>query len=232
MIAMTLLTISQNIAKDAKTEVPSSIIDNSQEIAKQIFQAVRLATTYLLNKWDWQVLQSENDFSSVISTVNYDLPSDYKRLTPDTFFNNTNNREVFISKTPQEWRLLNLNTGSQAKEFFRIRANKTALYPTPTAVNSYTYEYISKNIILDTDGTTTKASWLADTDTGRIDEDLIEFEARWRFLRTRGKEYEEALREARELFDLTTSDDGGRGTIYPNTHRSFNDNVFPQGVTP
>lgn len=229
---MTLLTISQNISKDAKTEVPSTIIDNTQEVAKQIFQAVRLATFYLLENWDWQVLQSENDFNSVVSTKSYDFPSDFNRLIPDTFFNNTNNREVFLVRNPKEWRLLNLTTGSQAKEYFRIRNNQTTLYPTPTAINSYTYEYISKNIILDTDGTTTKSSWVADTDTARIDEDLVELEARWRFLRTRGKEYEEAMLEAREMFNSITAEDGGRGTIYPYTKMYYGYPAFPQEVTP
>lgn len=229
---MTLLTISQNIARDAKTEVPTSIIDNTQEVAKQIFQAVRLATSFLLEEWDWQVLQSENDFNSVILTVNYDIPSDFNRLIPDTFFNSTNNREVFIAKNPKEWRLLNLTTGSQAKEYFRIRANQTAIYPTPTAVNAYVYEYISKNIILATDGTTTKASWTVDSDTARIDEDLVELEARWRFLRTRGKEYEQAQIDARQMFNSITGEDGGRGTIYPKTRRFYGEVAFPQEVTP
>lgn len=228
---MTLLTISQNIAKDAKTEVPTTIIDNTQEVAKQIFQAVRLATKDVFERHDWSALNYDKTFSSVVSQVQYDLPTDFDRIVNGTFFNTTNRREVFLT-TPREWRQLNLNVGVSVIKRYRIRQNKVELFPTPSAIESFTYEYINNKPIYDNDTASAKTDWTKDGDTSLLNEDLIELHGRWRFLRYRGKEYAEAQREAEERLQDVMGRDAGRKTIYPDVPRYGFSNTYLQEIVP
>ena len=103
---MTLLTISKNIAKSTKVDVPSTIIGNASTTARQIFDSVRIATEDLLRAYDWQILQKENSFNSSASTENYDLPSDFDRISNETFWDTTNNEKLIGPVTQAEWRYL------------------------------------------------------------------------------------------------------------------------------
>ena len=58
---------------------------------------------------------------------------------------------------------------------------------------SASVEYVSKNWILDTDGTTGKATWAADTDTLRLPEILYVQGVRWRWKSSKGLEYAEDM---------------------------------------
>jgi hypothetical protein len=228
---MTLLTISQNIAKTTKSDVPSTIIDNTEEIAKQIFEAVRLATKDVFERHDWSILNYDKTFSSVASQVQYDLPSDFDRIANGTFFNTTQRKEVFLT-TPREWRQLNLNVGVSIIKRYRIRQNKVNLFPTPSAVESFTYEYISNLIITDNDLASTKTDWTKDNDTSLLNEDLIELQAIWRFLKFRGKDYAEEQQEAEDRLKDIMGRDAGRKTIYPDIPRYRFTNTFLQEITP
>jgi len=229
---MTLLTISQNIAKTTKSEVPETIIDNTQEIAKQIFQSVRLATKDVFERYDWQVLQYDKSFNSAVGTAQYDLPDDFDRIINTTFFNSTQQREVFMV-TPREWRIFNLNASQSIVIRYRIRQNKTEFTPTPTAIEAFIYEYISNLIILDNNGTTTYTDWQADNDTSLLNEDLIELQATWRFLKIRGKDYAEEQREAEDRLRDVMGRDAGRKRIYPTVpNYTIYNNTLRQEITP
>jgi hypothetical protein len=212
---MTLLTISQNIARDAKTEVPASIINNTQEIAKQILSSVKLSTKDLYERYNWEVLQYEESFNTVALTQSYSLPSDFGRIINGTFFNTTTQREIELI-SPREWRQFQLAANQSVFKKYRIRQNKVFLTPTPSDAEALIYEYISNEIILDTNGSTKYTDWQADTNTCLMDEDMVELGARWRFLRMQGKEYAEAQKEADDRFLLIMGRDAGRKIIYPN----------------
>lgn len=229
---MTLLTIAQNIASDAKTSTPSTIIGNSEEVAKQLLSSIKLSTKDLFEKHNWQVLSYEESFNTVPSQAAYDLPSDFSRISDDTFFNTTNKREVYLI-SPRGWRQESVYVASSLVQKYRIRQNKVEILPTPTAAEGMIYEYISNEVILDTNGSTKYTDWQADTDTCLINEDLVELGARWRFLRMQGKEYAEAKAEFDERFELIMGRDAGRGKVYPrNLFYNRWTSTLPQPITP
>lgn len=212
---MTLLTIAQDILRETKSAViPTTIIGNNQDAAKQVLEALDIAIVNIARSFDWQQLQAEHTFNSVASTQGYNLPSDFDRIIDNTFWNTTRQRNVIGPSTPQEWRILTnaTITGSTANDYFRIRDSQTLLFPTPTAVEGFVYEYIS-NLIVDSSGGTGQTGWQADTDVPNVDEYLVRLDATWRFLGMQGKPYAEKQRE----FDLALAEriarNGGRKTI-------------------
>lgn len=212
---MTLLTIAQDILRETKSSViPSTIIGNNQDAAKQVLEALDIAIVNVARSYDWEELQKEHTFNSVASTEGYNLPSDFDRIIDNTFWNSTNQRSVLGPSTPQEWRILKNSTvtGTTANDYFRIRAGQTLIFPTPTAVESYVYEYIT-DLIVDSSGGTGQTGWQADTDVPNVDEYLVRLDATWRLLNMQGKPYAEKQRE----FDLALAErisrNGGRKTI-------------------
>ena len=111
-------------------------------------------------------------------------------------------------------------TGSTANDYFRIRADQTLIFPTPTAVEGFVYEYIT-DLIVDSSGGTGQTGWEADTDVPNVDEYLVRLDATWRLLNMQGKPYAEKQRE----FDLAllerTSKNGGNKTIVHSNSRGI-----------
>lgn len=213
---MTLLTTSQEILKQTKSAtVPLTIIGNTQSEAVQILQAMSLAVINVSRSYEWQELQKEHTFNSVASTEGYALASDFDRMVNNTFWNTTNSRKVLGPESPQRWRELKNATAStsSANDFFRIRDDETQLYPTPTAVEAYIYEYIS-NLIVESSGGTGQATWAADTDVPTVDEYMVKLNATWLYLKMQGRPYAEEQRE----YDLAVAErasiNGAKKTIY------------------
>ncbi len=220
---MTLLTIAQDILRETKSSViPTSIIGNNQDSAKQVLEALDIAIVNVSRSYDWQELQKEHTFNSVASTEGYDLPSDFDRIIDNTIWNTTKLRTVIGPSTPQEWRILKNSTitGATANDYFRIRAEQTLIFPTPTAIEGFIYEYIT-DLIVDSSGAVGQTGWEADTDVPNVDEYLVRLDANWRLLNMQGKPYAEKQRE----FDLALAErvsrNGGNKTIFHSSNRGI-----------
>jgi len=213
---MSLLTIAQDILKETKAAtIPSTIIGNNQDSAKQVLQALKIATVNISRSFDWQELQKEHTFNSVASTQGYNLPSDFDRVIDNTFWNTTNQRTVIGPTSPKDWRVLTNSTitGATANDYFRTRGGQFLLFPTPTAVEGYVLEYIS-NLIVESSGGSGQTDWIADSDVPVVDDYLVRLDATWRLLKMQGKPYAEEQRELELALAERISRNGGRESVY------------------
>jgi len=211
---MSLLTIAQSILKETKSgSVPTSIIGNTEDVAKQILEVMTLSITELARSFNWQELQKEKTFNTIIATKNYDLPTDFDRFVNNTFWNTTTQHAV-MPVTPEEWRVLNNQgiTGGTGFSYSRIRAGHVVLFPTPAAVEAYIYEYISNLVVLSSSGTG-QSGWLADTDVPAIDAHIVRLDATWRWLKNQGRPYGEEQKVANNAAAERARANGERRTI-------------------
>lgn len=191
---MTILTIvQQGLAQTRAQETLTQLVGNSNETAVRALALVKREVNELRRMHQWQTLVTEAEITTAAGTANYDLPSDYQWAIPATYQDRTNDRHLIGPISPVEWqRLKRDNFISSLSKFFRIQNNDIVIYPTPTAIESLFFEYVSNLVYLDTDGTTTKADITADTDTVRIDEYLVELGFIWRWLKSVGLPFAEA----------------------------------------
>ena len=176
---MTLLTTAQEILKETKSaSIPVTIIGNNSTDAVQVLQALTVSITSLSRSYDWQELQKEETFATVASTQAYALPTDFDRFIDNTFWNVSTQRKVIGPMTPAEWRILTnaTITGGTVGDLFRIRDQKTELFPIPTAIENFIYEYIT-DLIVESSGDTGQVTWLADADVPVIDEYILKLDA-------------------------------------------------------
>lgn len=212
---MTLLTVCQDILRETKSSsIPGTIIGNNDDVAKQIFQAIKTSITDLARNYQWQELQKEYTFSSVVNQAGYNLPSDFDRMIDNTFWNASQNWAMIGGLTPESWRVLknSLLTQAETVEYFRIRGNQIIIHRTPSVVENYVYEYITKNIVKSASNVA-QSEFLADTDNTVIDEYLIRLDTTWRWLKNNGRSYAEEKNMAEKAIAERIKANGSRGTI-------------------
>lgn len=214
---MSLLTIAQSIAKDTKAgEVPSTIINNNNETAKQLLSAIRRATFLMSQAHDWQILIAEYNFNTSNGTSSYSLPSDIDgtRILNNTFWDSTNRRQGVGVLTPQEWQYFKRSSVAQSSinDYYRIRGGNLLIFPTPSSTRTIYYEYV-KNTPVKSSGGTAQTDWAADSDLPYIDSFLIELQAKWIYLSFNGKPYAEAKLEADQYLQTKIGQDGSRRSV-------------------
>lgn len=212
---MTLLTTCQDILNETKSSsVPALIIANNDDVAKQILQVVKNSIIELSRNYQWQELQKEYSFASVVDQANYALPSDFDRFVNDTFWNIDQHRALIGATTPETWRILkdSATLGVGDEEFYRIRGNQVVIHQTPQVVENYIFEYITKNIVKSSAGVQ-QSQFLADSDIPVIDEYILKLDCTWRWLKNNGRAYAEEKNIAERSIAERIKVNGSRGKI-------------------
>ncbi len=194
---MTLLTICQSAADRIGLPRPSAVIASTDQQVRELLAFANQEGIELMKAVNWQELETEHTFTtSAAAAQTSSIPSDWDRFVNDSMFNRTRERKMHGPISAQDWQQRQAySTASAIEYWWRLRGGAILITPTPAAGETIAYEYISENWILDTDGTTTKAAWAADTDTARLPEELIALGVRWRFLKAKGLEWTTAFQE-------------------------------------
>lgn len=222
---MSLLTIIQNALNEiGDTEVPSSIFSNLNPTAVQSLALANRTLKEVAKRTNWGGLSRTETLTMVASQEEYDLPSDFFSLVPETMWNTS---QMLFNQvvSPQEWALLNgISATDTSSIFFRIfrsdsgNGQKIRFFPTPSVADTVTFEYVSDALTQSSGGTLQSDEFLADTDTALLDEDTISLGVKWRFLQSKGFPYAEEMRDYETSLSHAANAEGapvidmGRGT--------------------
>lgn len=195
---MTLLTIVQNVAKEAGFSAPGSVIGNSDDTAVMLLALVNRSGKMLARR-PWARLQTEYTFSLVASQASYAFPTDYATFLDFTFWNRTQYWQMRGSLSPQQWQAYKSGVNSTTpRQRFRVKAGAIYIDPTPSTTDSCVVEYVSKYWVAPTATPTvgSKTEFAVDTDVSILDEAAIEVDTLWRFLNRKGLAYAEEKDQA------------------------------------
>jgi hypothetical protein len=123
--------------------------------------------------------------SLTFSTQDYALPTDFDRMVPQTNWNRSQHWMNLGAKSAQEWEWLNGGAISTAPRFrYRTFGNKLRLFPAPSDVLNFAYEYVSQYWVVPSAGTNpTKARTTADTDFCIFNDSLMTWGLKFYWLR-------------------------------------------------
>ena len=196
---MTILSMCQNVADFTGFERPTSVISNTDPIARQLLALAQREGKQLMRVSDWAILKKEHTFSTSNGTAAYALPSDFDRLVLETSYNRSDNDILTGPISSAEYQLVNhgmATTGTTEK--FRLKAASNALKfeldPTPSSTQTIGFEYVS-NQFCQSSGGSGQAAWAADTDVGILDETTMEMGITWRFKAAHGLDFAEDFRQ-------------------------------------
>lgn len=209
---MSLLTLVQNAADRLGIVRPSTVIGSADQQIRQLLGLAQQEGKELSKRFPWQSLQKEKTITATATeTQSGAIPADFDRFIIDTFYNRTKNRRVLGPMNPQEWQNYKASITTVIFDAFRQRGNSLLLAPTPTADESYAYEYMSTYWVATAaaDTTPAQATWMDDSDVGILSEELMTDGVVWRFLKSKGLDYAEAFRTYEAQVMLAGSIDGG-----------------------
>jgi hypothetical protein len=209
---MTLLTVVSNASKRLGLGAKSSVVSSTDENAIQLLALAQEEGKTLARRHEWQILQTEYTFPTVASTASYALPSDYDRILKETVFNRTTRRRMVGDLTPDQWQQTQASLVTMVNPAFRVRGNLFLISPTPTAAETVAYEYMSKKWC-QSNASVGQVEWLADADTGLLDEELMTLGLIWRYRKAKSLDYGEDMNTYEMEVAKAIMNDGARVRI-------------------
>lgn len=195
---MSLLSLGQAVAQEAGFPTPGQIIGSSDDTAVLILALANRAGNVLAQK-PWERLQKEYTFSLVASQASYPLTAitDLGFFQDYTLWDRTQLWALRGGLSGQEWQRYKSGIlSTRPWQRFRVWQNAIYIDPTPSTTDSMVIEYVSKNWISDSGGTTFRSRFVADADLTLIPEELLIMDVLWRFLARKGLAYAEEKHQA------------------------------------
>lgn len=188
---MTVLTIAQSAASRIGLSKPNSLVSSNGSTERQMLELLYEEIAEVSNRTNWQALTKEATFVTVAAESQGDIETiapNLQYIINDTIWNRSLRRPVFGPLVP--------NTYQQNKAFYqsgpwsqyRIRGGELLFYPAPAAGQNIYFEYVTTAFITDSGGTD-KTSITADSDTPKLDNELITLGLVWRFKQAKGLDY-------------------------------------------
>ena len=212
---MSLLTIVQRASQTIGIPVPDIVATSTDTQVLQLFEAVNKVGEDLMQEFDWNILTKEKTFSTVAAEEQLDLSTiaDFNRVKDETMFNRDKRRQVFGPLDPNEWQAERALITTNFRDIMRIRGNAILFANVPAAGETIAFEYVSENWA-QTAGAVGLAAMTADTDTGILDERLLQRGAEWWFLEGKGGRYDEKFRDYEKIKEEIQARDGGNRTRF------------------
>ena len=184
----------QRVSVQLGLDEPSVVITSTDGNIKQLLQCAEEIGDDLKSTARWPELTQEDTITLVADQATYTFPTDYDRYINFTGWAQDDDRILDGPLSLEEYMDLKEGvTGSTLYRKYLIDNNRLTLYPTPTtaeAGNTCVLKYQSINWILDTDASTTKARFAADTDTPLLPEHTVELGMKYLFRYYNGIEFE------------------------------------------
>lgn len=210
---MSMLTIIQDVADRVGIPRPTMVVGSTDNQVRQLLAILNEEGQALSKRGEWQGLTAQWSFNTTATEVQTGspLPTDLRKMIPDSIFNRTLMRKVLGPITPQEWQALKAYPAyNRVYLAFRERGGEIIITPTPPADQEIVYEYVSNNWATDSAGVP-KSQFTADMDLTVLDEELLKLGLRWRWKLAKGLNYAEDMNTyEREVLKALAFDGGSR----------------------
>ncbi len=191
---MTMLALIQRFCKRTGLTVPNTVYGSTDEQVAQILSLLEEEIEDLSGRGDWQRLTFEATHTSVATesqgAITAIATNNFRNFKNDTLWDRTESLPLEVIDG-SDWQAEKGFSNTSPHYQVRVRGGELLATPTPVAGNTWAFEYVSWNCILDNDGTTYKQYFTEDTDTLLLPEPILLKGLRWRWKKEKGFEYEE-----------------------------------------
>lgn len=217
---MTLLSICQAAADDIGLDVrPVSIVGNPDPDAQRLLRFAQRVGSDLATRAPWQALRLVQSFTATATEVQAGaIPAAFQRFIAETAWDATNDIAITGPIDPVEYQSRKNDLGTAQytgpMRWFTRRGNDFLVWPIPVGGETYLFEYQS-GAFCQSAGGTPQNEWLADTDTGRISEELITLGVIARFLSADGQPAQMAEAAYRARLNTEIKNDAPGARVLP-----------------
>lgn len=212
---MTLLTIVQDVALEVGVPPPSAVIGSTDPQVRQLLRVAQKEALALSKRANWQSLVVPFEFTTVAGMAQPGvLPAEYSRFSPgrviwwvEMF------RPILGPLTAEEWAAaISRPLSPGLWGYWRLIGNVVHIYPGTDPGQTVRAECISKNWCMPSSGQATDR-WSADTDTAKMDEELLTLGMIWRWKQLKGLDYAEDMATYEREVEQAAARDGGMKDI-------------------
>lgn len=243
-------TTATNILNDAAVELGLAAVTdpvaNTDQAYVQLLYLLNSAGRRLLRMYQWERLVADHTITTTaLDTGEYALPADFGYMIPQTGWEQNDNVPLIGPLSAQDWTYLRGRdlVDQTIYASFRLQKGVFTIYPNDPvpAGLEITFEYISNQWVLDTDGTTRKAGVVAGTDTVLYDRTLITQLLKALWLDSKSFDSTRVWAGFNELFEAFTGQEKsapilnagfGRGRLFPLLHPLYNTPDSGYGSSP
>jgi hypothetical protein len=171
---MSLLTIVRDAAVEVGVPQPDTVIGNPDGTAAKLLRMAQRVGRDIVARADFSALRVASTFAAVAGEAQAGvIPTDFARLVPESLWDRTNDRLLAGPINGARYQaLVATMPGDGFARWFTLRGTTLAIYPAMSGGETCAFEYISRNFCETAEGVG-RASWQADTDVGRVSEELI-----------------------------------------------------------
>lgn len=184
---MNLLEIVQQACRELALPVPNAAIASSDMQAIQMAGLMNALGQELRDAHDFQVLIATHPFVTD-GTGTAALPPDFHRMLDDTQWDRSNRWSLIGPMLPSGWQWLQssqiASIGPRIR--WRVAGDMFEYYPGTDSGNTFAFDYIRKNWVIDGDDASEKEAFTKDTDTCIFRDRLMINGLKYKFLAAKG----------------------------------------------
>lgn len=210
------------ICQDAATEIgldsqPVSIVGSPDPDMQRLLRFCNRVARDLAQRAPWQAMRRQRSFVAVADEVQANaIPADFARFYPETFFDQTNYLVISGPLDPVEYDSRKIAaqfySGTGVARWFTRRGDDLLITPNPVGGETYTFDYQS-SAFCQSAGGTPQSQWLADTDTGILNEELITLGVIARYLEADGQPSQAATAAYERRLAVVFGNDAPNGRV-------------------
>jgi len=220
---MSLLTVVTRFCERQNLNSPATVYGSTDPQVTQIKALLEIEGNDLAKRGNWNELTFEATHTTLAAESQGAITSiatnGFRNIKPETLWDRTLKLPLQILDDV-EWTAQKGFATTSPRYAIRIRGGLLMANPTPTAGNTWAFEYISKNWILGVDGTTYKTYFTLDTDTMLLPEELLTLGLSWRWKKEKGFDYAEDFRTYENQVSQALGSNGIKKTLSMNGGRT------------
>ena len=195
IVQLNLLTLVQNFYRRTNIgTVPTSVIGSSDSQVSQILSLLEEEGNDLSGRGDWESLTFETTHTTTATenqgSISEIADNNIRYFKHNTFWDRTENLPLSVIDGP-DWQAEKGFASTSPRYRVRVRSGNLIATPTPPAGNTWAFEYVSWNWILDNDNVTYKQYFTEDADTFLLPTSILLMGLRWRWKKEKGFDYSE-----------------------------------------
>lgn len=190
---MTLLSICQDAADEIGIQRPDAVIGSQDPEVQKLLRLANKGGKFLAKLAYWRAMTKSRSFTGISGEEQTGiLPSDFDRMVPETFWNQSQAR--LITEVDEiQWQSMEA-VGYTGSEFYFLYRG-TSIFITPSVQgDTLAFSYVTPHWCQSSGGTG-QAAWAADTDTGVLSEELLTYDLVFRYKYAEGQPSDEDKRQ-------------------------------------
>lgn len=216
---MSILTVAEKVAKRCGLTVPTAVVASTARTDVELAEVINDAAREIAEGHDWEILRTVATLTGDGSTTEFDLPSDYDRmLVKSQVWSSSLQTPLSPVRDSDEWLGIDVQSFDFVVNAWTIYSGKMHIKPALASAVTAKFFYVSNKIFASSGGTS-QSALSADSDTFRLDEDLLAECAIWRWKQSKGQGYSEEMQDYERRKERLVARDRGSGMLRIGTVR-------------